>query len=171
MSEDYEPTQWEGYSIDPEKIEGGTATEQKTFTVEGLCTVKIIDANYNDENTEKLTDRDTYKITIESIEDGPSFGSNGQLTYWVKNEERTAYRENVLGTLRSLGKAIMGDKFTGFMPAPCDLVGRVAVADIKMSKPNSLGMTFPRVYRWEPATESYSIYSEKPQYYRQVRTQ
>lgn len=174
MTEELIPTKWELYNVPEDQIEGGVKTELPTFTEDGLYTVKIIEAKYIDENSapdDKPHLKDTYSLVIESVEEGKMTGARGYLTYWVKNEQRTAFKENVLGTLRSLGKAIFGENFNGMMPAPCDVVGRVAVADIKMSRPDSLGRVFPRVYRWEPATADYALFSEKPQYFRQVRAQ
>ena len=154
-------TEWELSDIPDDEVEG---TTQARFS-EGLHIVKVIDAAYEDANTAETPENvDTYRLTIESVGDD---GAKANLRYWVKNKERTAYNENVVGTLNSLGKAVFGSEFTKRIPAPCDIVGAVVGAEIKYGKPTATGKTYPRVYHWAAVPSAYAVYSDIEQYYTQ----
>lgn len=162
----YKIDDWPLGNINPEDIERGTSNTQ-TFTTPGLRTVKIVDAKYFDEFTAEDPKKiDTYTVTIESVEEGPEFGTRALLTYWLKNQERTKYSENTLGTLRSIGTALFNDQFTQMIPAPTTILGGVVMADIKLGKPDALGRVFPKVYHFSAASSDFSIFSEIEQYYR-----
>lgn len=168
--EGYKIDDWELYNIPDENIEKGQPSKFKYFTAPGLYTVKIVDAKYYDEYTApKKTMIDTYSLTIECIEEGVNAGARAKLTYFVKNEERTKFNDNTLGTLRSLGKALFSDVFTGYVPAPGNIIGGVVVADVKISKPDALERTFPKVYHWQSASSDFAIFSDIKQYFREVK--
>lgn len=159
--DDIEYTNWKLSDIPDDQIEG--MVQPAKFT-EGEHVVKILDAKYYDEETaKKPTEVDTYEITIEDVESG----AKQTLKYWLKNKERTMYSEQTIGTLNSLGKAVLGPGFIKRIPAPIDLVGAVAVAEIKLSKGND-GKMYVRCYHFQPTTEDNSLYSaKKKQYYRE----
>lgn len=168
--EGYKIDKWALYDIPDEEIEKGQSSEFKYFTTPGLYTVKIVDAKYYDEFTaEKKTMIDTYSVTIECIEEGANAGARAKLTYFVKNEEKTKYNDNTLGTLRSLGKALFSDAFSGYIPAPANIVGGVVVADVKIGNADTLGRRFPKVYHWQSASSDFAIFSDIKQYFREVK--
>lgn len=164
---EYDVPTWELSNINPDDIEGGN-NNMILFKEPGLYTVKIVDCHYHDEFTApkpKLID--TYGLTIECVDEGQSLGARGNLTYWVKNAERTKFSENTLGTLRSLGKALFGDDFSQMIPAPAAVKGGVVVAEIKLSNPDALGRMYPKVYHWMAASkDAVETYSDIKQYYR-----
>ena len=158
--EDIEYTKWELSDIPDEQIEG--RAQPVKFT-EGDHVVKIVDAKYLDEVTAvRPTDIDTYTVTVEDVETG----ATQSLKYWLKNKERTMFSEQTIGTLNSLGKAVLGPNFIKRVPAPVDLVGAVVVAEIKLSKGND-GNMYVRCYHFQPTTQDNALYSaKKKQYYK-----
>ena len=130
---------------------------------EGLHTVKITGAVFNDETADGNL-KNTYKLTVECIEDGPCNGAVAFLTYWLYDSKTGNQSKNTIGILCSLGRAIFGDEARG-IPAPPDVKGAVCMADIKL-KTNELGKTYARVYRFLPASEDFDIYSDIEQNYR-----
>ncbi|MBQ1293251.1 MAG: hypothetical protein IIY21_04390 [Clostridiales bacterium] len=166
---DYKITDWELTNIPDEEIDHGDSAN-KTFVEGGLKTVKITSAVYiNKDAAEKESEQDTYRLTIECLEGGLDAGAKATLTYWLKNKDRGTYNSNVLGTMKSLGKAVFGNAFSGSVPAPSDIVGAVVMADIKFGKPNANGQSFPRVYQWSPAPQEFGVFSDlSAQYYREI---
>ena len=79
------------------------------------------------------------------------------------------YSSKTLGILTSLGKSILGKEFPDkSVPHPNDILGAVVMADINFSKPDSLGRTFARVFKWSPASYDFSAFSEIDQIYREA---
>ena len=151
---EYELTHWEFSDI----------KDTKPKFEEGLCTIKIVDAEYLGETGEG-SDKYTYNIIIESVEDGPSLGARVKLRYWMFNSKpgkEPELNKNVAGTLTSLGKALYGENVG--VPAPVDLIGKIAVAQIKSKVVN--GQTYVRVYQFEAASKDFEFMSDKPQYFR-----
>ena len=130
---------------------------------EGLHTVKITSASYNDEFAEGSL-ANTYKVSVECIDDSESAGGRANLTYWMVDNKTGAENKNTISTLCSLGKAIFGEEARG-IPAPVDVIGTVCMIDVKL-KTNDAGKTYVRVYHFLPASAEFSIYSDKEQYYR-----
>lgn len=163
----YNTPEWELSNIDPSEIEG-SATDNRYFTESGLYTVKIVDAKYYDKYAaENPKMADTYKMTIECVDEGKNMGLRADLTYWLKNENKTMFNDKTLGTMRSLGKAIFGEDYAQMVPAPATITGAVAVAEIKMGKPDALGRTYPKVYHWMSASgDLVMAYSDIEQHYR-----
>ena len=165
---DYKITDWELSDIPDDQIDN--VNENKTFVEGGIKTVKINSATYIDQYAaEKESEKDTYRIVIECLEGGEDAGAKATLTYWLKNKDKGTYNSNVLGTMKSLGKAVFGNAFDKFVPAPSDIIGAVVMADIKFGKPNANGVSFPRVYQWFPAPQEFSVFSDlDAQYYREI---
>ncbi len=153
----YKITNWEWSNV--------TQDEEVRFT-DGPKTIAITSAVYNDENAEGAF-KYSYRIGVECIEVGESCGAKTMLTYWLRDSRTGQDNRNSIGTLISLGKAIFGDDFTGGIPAPADIIGAVCVADIRM-KTSDTGKNYPRVYRFMPASEDFSVYSNIEQYFRTV---
>lgn len=170
MEEDYKIDKWALFDIPEDQIEERQQKEFKYFTENGLYTCKIMDAKYIDEfAAEKKTDIDTYKVTLECIEAGESAGARANLTYFVKNENRTMFNPNTLGIMRSLGKALYSDAFTGSIPAPNNIVGGVVVAEVKMGNPDKDGKRWPKVYHYQSASSDFKLFSDIKQYWRVVK--
>lgn len=170
MEEDYKIDKWDLYDIPEDQIEAEQPSQFKYFTEPGLYTCKIIEAKYIDEfAAEKKTLVDTYNIILECIEAGPSAGARANLTYFVKNENRTMYNPNTLGTMRSLGKALFSEQFTGSIPAPSNIIGGVVVAEVKIGNPNKDGKRWPKVYHYQSASSDFALFSDIKQYFRVVK--
>lgn len=165
---DAEITSWELSNIPEDQIDN--VSTNKAFVEGGLKIVKIIKATYiNQYSAEKESEKDTYSVQIECLEGGVDAGAKATLTYWLKNKDRGTYNSSVLGTLKSLGKAVFGSRFEDAVPAPTDITGAVVMADIKFGKPNAQGAVYPRVYQWAPAPQEFSVFSDKEgQYYREI---
>lgn len=166
----YKIDSWDLTDIPEDQIERGDKTSNFVkFTEPGLKTVKIVDVKRYDEYTAPKPElSDTYEITIESVEEGPEFGAKAKLTYFLKNKEKTMFNENTLGTLRSVGKALFNDEFTGMVPRPDNILGGVLVADVKFGKPDSLGRVFPRVYHFSAASQDFAMWSDIDQYFKRA---
>ena len=163
----YTITKWALSDIPDNKI--GDANNVTSFSENGIKTVKILDAKYFDETAEKETDRNTYRLSIECIEGGQDAGAKANLTYWLMDKKTGLINSKTLGTMVSLGKAIFGKEFPDkAVPMPDDIIGSVVMADITISKPDALGRSFTRVYRYEPASVEFSAFSEIEQYYRGI---
>lgn len=165
---DAEITSWELSNIPEDQIDN--TTTNKNFVEGGLKIVKVIKATYIDQyNAEKESEKDTYSVQIECLEGGVDAGARATITYWLKNKDRGTYNPSVLGTLKSLGKAVFGNRFESAVPAPADITGAVVMADIKFGKPSAQGVIYPRVYQWAPASQEFSVFSDKEgQYYREI---
>lgn len=163
----YTMTDWDFTNIPPEQIKD--SNNVNGFKEQGLKTVKILDVGFNGPDAVKVSDRNTYKLTIECIEGGTDAGARANLTYWLKEKETNFVNVKTLGTLTSLGKAIFGKEFPErSVPNPADILGAVVMADINLSKPDDLGRVFTRVYRFEPASADFSAFSDIEQYYRET---
>lgn len=138
--------------------------DEAVFT-DGPKTVKILSAEYNDENADEAK-RYTYNLRIQCIEEGPCEGATANLRYWLKDKKTAQDNKNTIGWLCSLGKAIFAEESTG-VPAPCDIIGAVCIADIKM-KDSEDGRKYPRVYHFMPASDDFALYSDIKQYFRKV---
>lgn len=160
----YKMTKWALSDIPAEEIKDGKNVN--AFTKEGMTTVKILNAEYQDGTAEKLSERYTYKLKIECIEGGPDAGAQANLTYWLKEKDSPMYSAKTLGTMRSLGKAVFGDAFTDAVPMPDDLIGGVVMANISLSKPDQMGRVFTRVYEWSMASQDFIGFSDIEQEYR-----
>lgn len=160
----YTITEWALSSIPAEEIKDGK--NANVFTKEGMTTVKILDAIYTDGTAEKESERNTYKVKIECIEGGADAGASALLTYWLKEKGTNKYSAKTLGTLKSLGKAVFGEAFKGDAPMPADIIGAVVMANINLSKPDSMGRVFTRVYDWSAASQDFIGFSDIEQYYR-----
>ena len=160
----YNITSWALSDIPPDEIKDGQ--NANVFTKEGMTTVKILDAVYHDNTAEKESDRNTYKVKIECIEGGPDAGASATLTYWLKEKGSQKYSAKTLGTLKSLGVAIFGEEFKSDVPMPGDIIGGVVMANINLSKPDSMGRVFTRVYNWSAASQDFLGFSDIDQYYR-----
>lgn len=162
----YTLTNWELSDIPEEQIRD--SNNIAAFREPGLKTVKILDIKYTGNDTEKEKERNTYKISIECIEGGMDAGARALLTYWLKEKETNFVNAKTLGTLTSLGKAIFGKDFPDrSVPNPADIIGAVVMADINLSKPDALGRVFTRVFRYEPASADFSVFSDIDQFYRE----
>lgn len=149
-------TKWELSQIPENEIQG-----LKKLLPAGDRIVKIVQAAYYDEYTaERESERDTYTLTVEDVETG----SQTTLRYWLKTKDRTKYNESVLGTMRSLGKAVFGPDFIYDVPAPGDIIGAVVCAEVKVTKDNS-GKEYNRVYHYTSVTNDNMVYSDIEQYY------
>ena len=118
-----------------------------TIPVEtGLRTLKIKAASLDPQSKE-------YRLTFGDVNNKAEF----TLVYWLNTVDENG---NVVsntsqrGTLISLGKSLFmdSDEPVG-IPMPGKIIGGVVRADIKMSKPNAEGNTFPRIYKFIPAKE------------------
>lgn len=160
----YVMTKWALSDIPSDEIKDGK--NANVFTKDGMTTVKILSAEYQDGSAEKMSERYTYKIKIECIEGGPDAGAQAFITYWLKEKDSPMYSAKTLGTLRGLGRAIFGDQFTDDVPMPDDIVGAVVMANISLSKPDPMGRVFPRVYEWAMASQDFIGFSDIEQEYR-----
>lgn len=162
-------TTWELSNIPEDQIDS-VEPKNKIFVEGGLKVVKINKATYTDQyNAEKESEKDTYRVEIECVEGGEDAGAKATLTYWLKNKDKGTYNPSVLGTMKSLGKAVFGARFVDTVPAPGDITGAVVMADIKFGKPNAQGVSYPRVFQWSPATQDFSVFSDLDgQYYREI---
>lgn len=164
-------TNWELTDIPDEQIKDGDSEsgKYKTFTCAGPVTVKIIDVVRAGPEELQEGKRNTYNVTIECIEGGDDAGAKAKLTYWLMEKGMDKYAPKTLGTLASLGKAILGDAFPNKgIPYPDDIKGAVVMADINFSKPDPLGRVFTRVFKWMPASYDFSAFSEIEQIYREA---
>jgi hypothetical protein len=161
---EYKITKWALSDIPSEEIKDGK--NANVFSKEGLTTLKILGADYQDGTAEKLSDRYTYRIRVECIEGGPDAGVQASLTYWLKEKNSPMYSAKTLGTLRSLGRAIFGDSFKDDVPMPDDIIGAVVMGNISLSKPDQMGRVFPRVYEWSMASQDFIGFSDIDQEYR-----
>lgn len=163
-------TKWELSDIPDEQIkDGGEKSAFKNFTQEGPVTVKIIEAMRYGPDEVLANKRNTYTVTMECIEGGQDAGARARLTYWLMEKDTDKYSSKTLGVLTGLGKSILGKDFPDkSVPHPNDITGAVVMADINLSKPDSLGRTFTRVFKWSPASYDFSAFSEIDQIYREV---
>ena len=132
-----------------------------TQVPEGLRAIKIEDAYYNDEDF-------TYHLECTDIQTGTEF----RLQYWMysrdpKTQELTKVKTTI-GTLNSLGRAIFGDDAQVGVPAPCDIIGAVCIANITLKESPSSGRKYPRCYNYMSAYESEKWASDIEQYFRPV---
>lgn len=124
---------------------------------EGLRTLQIRGARYD-------PDSDTYIVTFKDLGNKALF----TITYWLSNLEQdgvTRTPNNMsLGTIHSMNYALTGLK--GIAPLKEeDIKGGVVIGDVKFSKPNANGKTFPRIYHFEPVPEDVAVLSEIDQYW------
>lgn len=106
-----------------------------------------------------------YRISFHDVNNKAEF----TLVYWLNSSDENG---NIIsntsqrGTLISLGKALYmdSDEPVG-IPMPSKIVGGVVNAEVKMSKPNETGKTFPRIYKFMPAkSEDVILHSKINQY-------
>lgn len=126
---------------------------------EGLRVIRIESASY---------DPETYQYTLVCVDLETSIDFN--LRYWLKSKDpKTGVVSNnnsTVGTLNSLGRAIFGDDVQVGVPAPCDIVGAVCVANIKLKESATSGVKYPRCYNFMSASQSESWATGIKQYFR-----
>lgn len=162
-------TDWELSDIPDSEIKDGDNREFKAFSRQGPVTVKITDVMRFGPDEVQENKKNTYTVSIECIEGGDDAGAVARLTYWLMEKDTNKYSPKTLGTLSSLGKAILGPTFPAKgIPFPDDIRGAVVMADINFSKPDPLGRVFTRVFKWMPASYDFSAFSEIEQIYREA---
>lgn len=163
-------TKWELSDIPDDQIKDGEEnTTFRNFTQEGPVTVKIVDVIRCGPAEAMANKRNTFSVTVECIEGGQDAGAKARLTYWLMEKGTDKYSAKTLGILTGLGKSILGKDFPDkSVPHPDDIRGAVVMADINFSKPDSLGRTFTRVFKWSPASYDFSAFSEVDQVYREA---
>lgn len=162
-------TNWELSDIPDDQIKDGENREYKTFTREGPVTVKITDVVRFGPDEVQENKRNTYSVSVECIEGGDDAGAKARVTYWLMEKGTDKYSPKTLGTLSSLGKAVLGPEFPDKgIPFPDDIRGAVVMADINFSKPDPLGRVFTRIFKWMPASYDFSAFSEIEQIYREA---
>lgn len=142
-------TSWEGSKIN---------AEPKEFKIEvGPRHVKIDSAQYD-------PDTSRYDLTLEDLENGDKF----TLAYWLMGKDKTGQpvqNRSVAGTFGTLGRAVYGpayDPARDGVLAPCDLIGAVVIADIKLSQSKISGAQYRRVYTFLPVTDDMAVLSDLP---------
>ena len=77
------------------------------------------------------------------------------LNYWLTTADENnniIKNEKSCGTLQTLRYALSGEPAEEHgLPAPAAIIGGVVRAEVKMSKPNTSGAQYPRIYKFEPA--------------------
>lgn len=126
---------------------------------EGLRVIHIDNAEYDDEQF-------TFKVDCTDLETEARF----ILRYWLKTTDpktgTTSNNASAIGTLNSLGRAIFGDDSNVGVPCPCDIVGAVCVANIKLKESGTSGKKYPRCYNFMSASQSEAWASGIEQYFR-----
>lgn len=145
------------YKITP--WEFSNAIVEDVEVPEGLRIIKITNAEYNPEDY-------TYKLDCTDLETSAEF----ILRYWVQSidplTKKVSQNASTVGTLNSLGRAIFGGDTQVGIPAPCDIVGAVCVANIKLKESSTSGKKYPRCYNFMSADEGASWASDIEQYFR-----
>lgn len=158
MADDYGTKEWEFSDL----TEGG---DTKRFTQTGLYPVIITEAEYIGKDVEG-TFANSFHIKIVCI-DGEFADAECELRYWMTDNRTGKENWRTKNTLLGLGKALFGPDFKG-IPHPDDMVGRVCFAEITV-KPTDDGKAFPRVYHFTDIDDYYSLFSMKPQYFREKK--
>lgn len=123
--------------------------------VEGVQFAQIKNAQYKE-------DDGTYIITLQSLTNDAEF----TLHYWLFSKDEngaTIKNSRNRGTLISLGRALAGEPIG--IPNPVDIVGCMVKIDLKFSKPDMKGASYPRVYVFMPVPEDIAVLSIKEQYF------
>jgi hypothetical protein len=117
---------------------------------------QIIGAKYD-------ADKATYSLTIQSCKNNAIFN----LTYWLFQKDEggaTIPNSASRGTLISLGRALAGVDIG--IPFPDDVKGGVVGFNLQMSKPSpTKGISYPRVYSFDPVPEDIAVMATIDQYY------
>lgn len=158
MADDYGTKEWEFSDITEDD-------DTKRFTQTGLYPVIITDAEYIGKDVEGIF-ANSFHIKIVCI-DGEFADAECELRYWMTDNRTGKENWRTKNTLLGLGKALFGPDFKG-IPHPDDMVGRVCFAEITV-KPTDDGKAFPRVYHFTDIDDYYSLYSTKPQYFREKK--
>lgn len=142
----YKITEWEYSNV----------VEKASIPVEeGARFVQIKDANFIPETKE-------YHISTEDLTSGAEINLRYWLTSTDKNGNITSNAQ-ASGTLISLGKSLFGAPVG--IPAPCDIIGGVVIAEVVLKESATSGAKFPRVFKFRPATkEVVETYSTIEQY-------
>ena len=143
----FKATEWEFSDV----------VDNKTIPpVEGEQYAQIVSASYNDKDG-------TYKITVQSLTNNAEF----DIRYWLfqRDEDSGAFLPNSRdrGTLVTLGVALAGEPIG--IPNPVDIIGCYVKFELKLSKPDAKGNSYPRVYKFMAVPEDIAILSPKEQYY------
>lgn len=160
MADDYGTKEWEFSDMELSK-----GDDTKRFTQTGLYPVIITDAEYIGKDVEGIY-ANSFHIKIVCI-DGEFADAECELRYWMTDNRTGKENWRTKNTLLGLGKALFGPDFKG-IPHPEDMVGRVCFAEVTI-KPTDDGKAFPRVYHFTDIDDYYSVFSEKPQYYREKK--
>ena len=111
----------------------------------------------------RLTDDKVYIITFSDLEDEDC---ENTFRYWLNTTDSNGTiikNMQARGTLITLGEALAG-KAIG-IPEPGSIIGGVVHADVKLSKPNTQGQSFLRIYKFSPVEEEIAMCATIDQYY------
>jgi hypothetical protein len=142
---------WEYSGEEPEEV------ERKTLTV-GEHNLFIKDAELKNDNNNPI-----YILTLSDLADPEA---ESTFRYWLNTtDSNNKIIKNVQarGTLITLGEALAGTRIG--IPSPRSIIGGVVRADVKMSKPNSQGQSYLRIYKFDPVEEEYAMCAAISQYY------
>ena len=117
--------------------------------------LQIMDARFDEV-------KNTYTLTLQSFKNNALF----TVTYWLTTEDEggaTLPNSKSRGTLISLGKALAGEPIG--IPFPDDVKGGVVGANVTMSKPNAKGISYPRIYSFDPVPEDIAVLATIDQYF------
>lgn len=131
----YKVTEWE-YSGEVDK----TLIPPET----GIRNLSIVDASLDPE-------RNIYKVTVDDIDAGCEYTLQYWLDYTDGNTGETTPNRTARGTLISLGKALFAEEARG-IPAPCDIIGGVVKAEVKLQKSTTSDAQYPRIYKFMAAS-------------------
>lgn len=125
----FTPTEWKY----------GNLTSEVIPPEYGIRNVKVVETFIDDDDETNPI----YKVTVKDLENGAVY----TLSYWFLGTSNGAIAAR--GTLIQLYRAIRGNEFST-LPAPADLVGGVATANV-CERTSKSGRTFPAVYEYFPA--------------------
>lgn len=159
--EDYGLKEWKFSNIEiPENV------DKKRFTQTGLYPVIITNSEYFDENTEGIF-ANSFHLTLVCI-DGEFADAECDVRYWLVDKKTGKDNWRTKNTLKGLGKALFGPDYNG-IPHPEDMVGRVCYAEVTVKPKDDGSIGFPHVYHFTDIDDYYSVFSAKPQYYREKK--
>lgn len=162
MADEYGTKVWE--FSDMELSEG--KDNIKRFTQTGLYPVIITEAEYIGKDAEGLY-ANSFHIKIVCI-DGEFADAECELRYWMTDNRTGKENWRSKNTLVGLGKALFGPDFKG-IPHPDDMVGRVCFAEVTVKPKDDDTIAYPRVYHFTDIDDYYSLFSMKPQYFREKK--